>query len=250
MTKPFIDLYSGVATNYVARPHYPKELFQWLAEQAPARDIAWDCACGSGQASHDLAKYFDQVIATDASNSQIKLATPAPKVIFRQAAAEVSGLSSVSVDLINVAMAAHWFDLPSFYEEVQRIAKPNAILSLLVYGEPEVAHEQANAHVQDFITQLNAYALPERKLVETLYADIHFPFAEELEIPSMHMEAQMTLPQMMTYFRSRSTVISYAKSEGRDPVVALENILNELRQIPDAPIQVKWPLSGRVAKIA
>ena len=249
MTKPFIDLYSGVATNYVARPHYPDGLFKWLAEQAPARGVAWDCACGSGQASHDLAKHFDQVIATDASAAQIKLATPNPKVAFRRAAAEVSGLPSKSVDLINVGMAAHWFDLPAFYAEAQRVAKPNAVLALLVYGEPEIANKQVNKLVQDFMGSVDHYGLPERKFVQDHYKNLPFPFTEELKMPPMHMEANMTLPQMMTYLRSRSTVIDCTKKEGRDPVKALEGILGELLAMPDEPMQVKWPLSARVARM-
>jgi SAM-dependent methyltransferase len=204
MTKPFIDLYSNVAANYVARPHYPQALFQWLAEQAPATGTAWDCACGSGQASHDLAHYFDQVISTDASGSQIKLATPNSKIEFRQAAAEVSELKTGSVDLINVGMAAHWFDLPAFYAEAKRVAKPDALLALWVYGEPQIDNPQVNEQVQDFIARMNHYSVPERKYVEALYENLPFPFTDELKLPPMHMQADMTLPQLRTYLRSRS----------------------------------------------
>jgi hypothetical protein len=71
----------------------------------------------------------------------------------------------------------------------------------------------------------------------------------ELQMPKLHMEADMTMPQMMQYFRSRSKVINYTENEGRDPVRVLENILSELCAIPDEPLKIKWPLSGRVARI-
>ena len=45
--------------------------------------IAWDCACGSGQASRDLSKHFKRVIATDASEAQIKEAAPVPNIEYR-----------------------------------------------------------------------------------------------------------------------------------------------------------------------
>ena len=62
----FKDHFSGHAQLYLeARPTYPPELFAWLAQQAPARDLAWDCGCGNGQATVALAEYFSQVIGTD-----------------------------------------------------------------------------------------------------------------------------------------------------------------------------------------
>ncbi|MBE0772413.1 SAM-dependent methyltransferase, partial [Escherichia coli] len=47
-----------------------------------------------------------------------------------------------------VAQAAHWLDLPRFYEEVRRVARADAILALVTYGvlhvdgpmEPLVQH--------------------------------------------------------------------------------------------------------------
>jgi hypothetical protein len=41
----FADHFSGVSAGYAAyRPHYPDELFDFLAAAAPARDTAWDAA--------------------------------------------------------------------------------------------------------------------------------------------------------------------------------------------------------------
>ena len=58
-TMSFKDRFSGHAAEYALyRPHYPKELFQYLASLAPNRDAAWDCATGNGQAAEMLAEYF------------------------------------------------------------------------------------------------------------------------------------------------------------------------------------------------
>lgn len=40
------------------RPVYPKELFDFLADIAPANDLAWDCGCGTGQATAALSDYL------------------------------------------------------------------------------------------------------------------------------------------------------------------------------------------------
>ena len=61
----FRDHFSGVATDYAAfRPQYPAALVDWLATISQRHDVAWDCACGSGQASRTLAAHFDQIVAT------------------------------------------------------------------------------------------------------------------------------------------------------------------------------------------
>ena len=121
----FKDHFSGHARSYAAhRPHYPESLFAWLASQCPAQDTAWDCATGNGQAARSLARHFGKVLATDASDTQISLAEPHPKIHFSVAAAEDSGIGSGSVDLITVAQALHWFDIDRFFIEACRVLKP------------------------------------------------------------------------------------------------------------------------------
>jgi hypothetical protein len=111
----FKDHFSGHAAQYVKfRPGYPNELFTFLASIAPAHDRAWDCATGSGQAAVGLAAHFGSVIATDASAEQIGNATRHGRVMYRVAPAERSGIEGNSVDLVTVAQALHWFDMPAF----------------------------------------------------------------------------------------------------------------------------------------
>src|SRR5512139_24012 len=72
MASDFKDHFSGASGDYQRnRPTYPAALFEFLAAQSPARQCAWDCATGTGQAAQRLARYFDRVIATDGSATQI-----------------------------------------------------------------------------------------------------------------------------------------------------------------------------------
>src|SRR5882672_3517429 len=92
MNQMFHDHFSEVANRYADfRPHYPTALFDYLATLAPKDALVWDCACGNGQATLDLAQRFDRVVATDASQEQIISATPHPNVEYRVAPAEQSG---------------------------------------------------------------------------------------------------------------------------------------------------------------
>src|SRR6185503_15171043 len=116
MSQTFHDHFSGVASRYADfRPHYPAALFDYLATLVPRHSVVWDCACGNGQATHDLADRFDRVIATDASREQIASAKAHSKAEFRVAPADQSELSDGSIGLVTVAQAVHWFDLERFY---------------------------------------------------------------------------------------------------------------------------------------
>src|SRR5688572_26864306 len=110
MRGTFHDYFSGVASRYANfRPRYPAALFDYLATLVARESAVWDCAAGTGQASVDLAERFARVIATDASREQVAAATPHPKVEYRTALAEESGLPDGSVGLVTVAQALHWF---------------------------------------------------------------------------------------------------------------------------------------------
>ncbi|WP_425501040.1 class I SAM-dependent methyltransferase [Skermanella pratensis] len=62
-----------------------------------------------------LGAEFDRVEATDASAEQIAQAASHPRVTYRVARAEESGLPDRSCDLVAAAQAAHWFDLPAYW---------------------------------------------------------------------------------------------------------------------------------------
>src|SRR6478752_7460037 len=137
MTMPtqFHDHFSGVANRYADfRPHYPAALFDYLATLAPRNSVVWDCACGTGQATLDLAARFDKVIGTDASKEQIASALPHANAEYRVATAEQSGLPDKSVALVTVAQAVHWFDFNKFYAEVNRVLVRHGVIALGTYG--------------------------------------------------------------------------------------------------------------------
>jgi len=89
----FKDHFSSGSDRYATyRPDYPAPLFTWLAGLCPEHESAWDCATGSGQAALGLAPHFRNVVATDASTEQVRHAQPHPRIGYRVAPAEASGL--------------------------------------------------------------------------------------------------------------------------------------------------------------
>jgi ubiquinone/menaquinone biosynthesis C-methylase UbiE len=249
MSQTFHDHFSGVANRYADfRPHYPAALFDHLATLVPRDSLVWDCACGNGQATMDLAERFDRIVATDASREQIASAKPHPEIEYRVAPADQSGLPDESVGLLTVAQALHWFDLERFYEETRRVLKPGGVLAVWAYGINEVEGDAVNQLVHNFYANtVGPYWPPERKLVEEGYRTIPLPFAE-LTPPAFRMEARWTLEQLLGYFSTWSATNRFIKATGRNPLEPLREALARVWGDPNSPRLVVWPLSLRLGR--
>ena len=250
MVKKFNDHFGQVAEQYADfRPHYPAALFDWLGSQCAAHECVWDCGAGSGQAAIPLADYFSSVHATDASASQIAQAYPHPRIHYRVASAEDSGLASNSVDLVTVAQALHWFDLDRFYAEVRRVLKPGGVIAAWSYGMIRVEGAEIDAAVQHFYRHtIGPYWPPERRHVENGYRDLEFPF-HLIDPPPLSMRVHWTLDQLLGYLRSWSASARYVSVMGKDPALALSAELLPAWGGPEHRRQVEWPLSIRAGRI-
>lgn len=244
------DYFSSCSSQYAAfRPRYPKPLFAWLASVTKAQERVWDCACGNGQASVDLAEHFQEVYATDLSAEQIANAQTHPRVRYRQGLAEANGLPDNFVDLVTVAQALHWFDLPRFYQEARRVAHPGALLVVWCYGVCELPAAHGQAELQHFYSDIvGPYWTPERRLVESGYRTLEFP-APELQPPSFAMQVQWPLEQLLGYVSSWSASARYLKERGEDPVAKLRSALSVRWGEATREHTVEWPLSVRAARL-
>lgn len=241
----FKDHFSGHAADYAHyRPRYPRELFEYLAALAPDRTVAWDCATGNGQAAVVLGEFFTRVIATDASEKQLANAATHPQVEYRVAPAEASGLPAGSVALITVAQALHWFDCPKFFAEAKRILRGDGVLAVWCYNLFRVAPEIDRAVDHFYRETVGPYWDFERKLVETGYQTIPFPFAE-IAPPEFHMRATWSLEQALGYLRTWSATKGFVAQRGFDPV---DSLGAELACFWISPREVNWPLSCRIGR--
>jgi len=243
----FKDHFSRLAANYASfRPHYPSALFDYLAQSCREHKYAWDCACGSGQATLALAARFATVLATDASAAQLAATAPHPNIRYRVAEAAASGLAASSVDIVTVAQALHWFDLAPFYAEVERVLRAGGVLAAWTYGVLHVTNERADRLLQEFYWDtLKPYWPDERRFVETGYRTLPFAFAE-MAPPMFTMQEEWSLAQLLGYIRSWSASARYAERNGVDRAVALEASLSAVWGDPEALQRVSWPLSMRI----
>jgi ubiquinone/menaquinone biosynthesis C-methylase UbiE len=244
----FPDHFSAVAASYARyRPTYPAALFDWIASTAPARERAWDCACGSGQATLPLSERFAQVTGTDASAQQLEEAPAHPGITWCVATAESSGLTAASFDVVTVAQALHWLDLPKFWVEVRRVLRRRGLFAAWCYGLATLDHADADARLRDFHDNVVGDYWPrERGHVDRGYRNIVLPF-ERLDSPTIEMSERWTLDRLLGYIRTWSAVRRYIEAKQVDPVEAFGDTLR--RDWGDATRELRWPLTivaGRV----
>ena len=244
----FKDHFSSASDQYAAyRPDYPAALFAWLSGLCAERGIVWDCATGSGQAAWGLLPYFRTVVATDASADQVRHAAPHPRIEYRVAPAEASGLADRSVDLVTVAQAAHWFDLPRFYAEVSRVLKPGGAIALWGYGRMVLPGDLDAPFRRFYAETVGPFWPPERALVDDAYRSLDFPLIE-IRPPAFHIEVEWALPRLLDYLSTWSAVKRYRSERRDDPLPALMAALQPLWGDPGAALQLQWPLFLRVGR--
>jgi SAM-dependent methyltransferase len=245
----FADHFSTTAAAYaVFRPRYPAELFDWLASVAPNREIAWDCATGSGQAAIGLAERFARVVATDPSVAQLAHAETNPRVSYAAMTAERGALAGRSVALVTVAQALHWIDRPAFYQEARRTLVRGGVLAVWSYalgtfGEPAI--DQAIAEF--YGATVGPYWPPERAVVDEGYARIEFPFVE-VAPPPLAMRAEWTFEQLAGYLSTWSAVRRAKTATGVDPLPRFLSALAPLWGAPNAVRTIAWPLAIRAGR--
>ncbi|KAL3533634.1 hypothetical protein ACH5RR_007155 [Cinchona calisaya] len=259
------ESYNKQAKQYSdSRPTYPEELFQFIASRTPCHDLAWDVGTGSGQAARSLAGIYKNVIATDTSPKQLEFAVKLPNITYHCtppkmsiAELEQSIAAESSVDLVTSATAMHWFDLPTFYQQVKWILKkPNGVIAAWSYAKVEINTSKVNTLLQKLYRDCDPYREPRAKLLlDEKYRTIDIPFQPVNELGNtgpfeFKMEKLMDLDGFFTFIKSWSAYQT-AKDNGvellKDDVI--QDIKNAWNEDGNPRKIVTFPICLRIGKV-
>jgi SAM-dependent methyltransferase len=244
---PSSHLFADAADEYARfRPGYPPVLFRELAAAAPARGIAWDCACGSGQASTGLAAEFARVIGTDLHLAPLLRAPRTPAIAYAAARAERSCLRGGSADCVVVAQALHWLDLDVFYPEVERVLAPGGVFAACCYALMEIDPAFNPLLAELYYELLAPWWTPERRAVDAGYSTLPFPF-DEIALPPIMLRVRWTLDELLGHLGTWSSV-RRARGEGVDPLALWIPRLRPLWGDSGRVREVRWPLAVRAGR--
>jgi hypothetical protein len=157
-------------------------------------------------------------------------------------------LPNHSASLVTAAQAVHWFNLPDFFAEVRRIAAADAIVALISYGVLRLDDDVHERFSHFYRHEIGPYWPAERKLVDTGYASISFPFDERLA-PAMEIRRDWKLSELLGYISTWSAV-RRIEEVGREDI--LKTFSEELADIwgdPQNKRPVVWPINMRLGAV-
>ncbi|TQV99369.1 hypothetical protein V2A60_004848 [Cordyceps javanica] len=167
-----------------------------------------DVGCGPGNVTRALASHFERAVGLDASPAMVLQAEEqsrdagactktgaAPR--FHQSSAEALGAAldgddavrDGSVDLITVANAAHWFDMPAFWRAAGRALRPRGTVAVWISGEGVVHPSTPGAAALDALLQrfiardLLPHYLPGNLLFRDRYRGLPLPWTVVPPVP-------------------------------------------------------------------
>lgn len=246
LTRNWFDLGGKAYARF--RPEYPVELAVFLASVVPDAGLAVDAGCGNGQLTCLLADHFQAVVGIDPSADQIAHAVPHRRIRYHCAPAERLPLADGSASLIAAAQAAHWFDLPAFYKEACRVASPAGILALISYGVLRLEPALDDRFQRFYRDGMGPYWPPERKLVDTGYATLAFPF-EELSVPAMEIRLDWSLSAFLGYLSTWSAVRCACEAGREDLLLDFADDMAGVWGDEALLRSVSWPINMRIGKL-
>ncbi|EGC30324.1 hypothetical protein DICPUDRAFT_157950 [Dictyostelium purpureum] len=231
-TAKFQDEFGKFSKNYSSfRPLYPDSLYQLIDEtvEKDKRSLAVDVGCGSGQNSIRLAALFKKVIAFDPSEGQITNALKHDNVEYHVGSAEKINVPDDSADLVTVATALHWFNLPIFFKETERILKSGGFFIGFTYGFHEISNNEkanlVNRELHETTIGPEYWNQAVRKLVDGGYKDIVPPF-KETKRTSLKFHTRVSIESLIGHYSSWSAYSQYVKTNP-DPLPQIKEKILE-----------------------
>ncbi|XP_031373500.1 putative methyltransferase DDB_G0268948 [Punica granatum] len=227
------------------RPQYPSEWYSMLSALTPRRALAWDVGTGNGQAAVGIAEHYDSVIATDISEGQLEHGIPHPQIRYLHTPDSLSEEELVamvggenSVDLVVVATAIHWFDIPKFYSVVNRVLrKPGGLIAIWGYSDIIGVNPELDALQIRYRESAMPYWRPGVKYIFEEYRNLPFPFksvglGEEGQPLKLSMKREMNFERFLDVMRS-SSAVGAAKEKGVN--LLTEEVVQEFKKAWGAP---------------
>lgn len=131
---------------------------------------------------------------------------------------------------------------------MRRVAAPDAILALVSYGVLRLGGELGARFEQFYWHEIGPYWPAERKLVDSGYSTIDFPFTE-LQGPPIAIELEWRLEEFLGYISTWSAVRS-ARAAGREDL--LHRFAADIAEPWGGPTtrhSITWPINMRIGRL-
>ena len=227
-----------------ARPSYPPECVDWLAEHlgiGPGRRVL-DLAAGTGKLTRRLEPLGSDLVAAEpVAGMQAILRATSPGLPVLGCTAEQLPFAGASFDAITVAQAFHWFDAAAALGEAARVLRPQGRLGLVWNARDRSRpHVDALWSIMDRVEKQAPWRVHE-EWRESAFTDT--PFFGPMHEATFHHEQVLTVDEVVDRFRSVSHVAVLAP-DARAAV--LDEVRDTLATHPDTAGRAEIPIPYRV----
>lgn len=233
------------ATTYErARPSYPPECVDWLAEHLgirPGRRVL-DLAAGTGKLTRLLEPLGATLVAAEpVAGMQAILHTTSPDVPVLGCTAEQLPFAPECLDAITVAQAFHWFDAATALEEAARVLRPDGRLGLVWNARDRSRpHVDALWSIMDRVEKKAPWRAHE-EWRESAFTET--PYFGPMQEATFHHEQLLTVDEVVDRFRSVSHV---AVLDADAQAAVLDEVRATLAEHPDTAGRDEVPIPYRV----
>ncbi|XP_069841309.1 putative methyltransferase DDB_G0268948 isoform X2 [Dendropsophus ebraccatus] len=189
-------------------------VLSYVKEKTDGRplEMAVDAGCGTGRYTLPLALHFKKVLGVDISESQINVAkqhTLANNVSYMVAPAEKLPLKNASVDLVNAALAAHWFTPDKFASEAVRVLKTNGCLAAHAFiPTTKIEYKNFSHELSVVMSEVwDTLYQHDDKSTEHMFCQYRsiyeaIPLKDKERITDISVKVQMSIPEIIGFFKS------------------------------------------------
>lgn len=250
-----VDRFDGLAEAYeMHRPGYPLRAFQALLEdlRCPAK-VAVDVGAGPGNSTAVLREAFGpewRHIAIEPGRDMRRVLSRrfamAPDVHISDATAEDMKLPPGIAAIVVACTAFHWFDMPRFYTETQRVLAPGGVLALIRNRrKPTTVIQAFDRYIEAHSSETPDLARREARkepVVRDLAQLPGFMAARSCTYP---WSSELTARGLIDLYLTRSTLWGVVRRIGLSRVVAdLTAICAEVG-IGDTLVRIDWETTAK-----
>ena len=235
---PGARAFGAAAEKYErARPTYPAEALDWIAEAAQlnAGDTVVDVGAGTGKLTRLLvARGYDVVAVEPIDGMRAVLAERVPQARVVAGTAEAIPVPDASARAVTAAQAFHWFDPERAEPEIARVLEPDG--TLVIVANVRDKEDELQARLEELMSRYRG-DYPNKNWPDT-WTDEHPLFVPEYrEFRHEHLLDTETFVERVA---SVSWIASLPADEHRKVLAATREL------VADAPEPIRMPYITQV----
>lgn len=195
-----------------------------------AECVAVDVGCGPGQSAIPVAAHLKHITGVDVSEDQVtegNRKNTYANIIYKVGTAEKLPIPDSSVHLVLTSNAAHWFDMPAFLKEADRVLVPNGVLAIssgiMHWASDDGCGDIKIPEVIELTDDRNNSYWSVIKEAKTTYENLKLPYGSAARKEDILVPEKITLAALMDRMKSIAGVWQFMKAKPEQAQIRIQD---------------------------